>query len=142
MDEKQQYLMQLQMLEHQANEAGEQLKIIDQQVKELNALKEGLTGINETKESEMFAEIGKGVYIKTQLKDKEFLIDAGSKIFVPKSYGEVQKIINEQIGKFEDLRKEIGNKVELINSELNKIVNRANHLENNCEEKKSVKKKR
>ncbi|MEA3329784.1 MAG: hypothetical protein U9Q06_03490, partial [Nanoarchaeota archaeon] len=87
--EQQKYLMKLQGLEGEANHLGEQLKVIDQQISEMNLLKENLNHLEKSGESEMFAELGKGIFIKATLKKSGLLVDVGNKVFVHKSVKDI-----------------------------------------------------
>ncbi|MEM3112802.1 MAG: prefoldin subunit alpha [Candidatus Pacearchaeota archaeon] len=140
--ESQEYLLKLQLLEQQANQFGEQLKIIDQQIDALLNLKEDMSKLENSKEKEIYAEIGKGIYIKAQIENnkKELLVDVGNKIFVPKTFEDIKNIINNQIGKFKNVKDEIAKRVTQINEELDKIVNQANKYSKTIRNKKSSKK--
>lgn len=127
------------MLEEQANQFEEQLKLIDQQISELNKLKEDLSAFEKSNEKEMFAEFGKGIFVKATVDKKEFLVDVGEKIFVKKSSKEISEIINQQINKFESIKPEISKRVETINLHLDKLVEQAK--EDNESEEKAVKPK-
>ncbi|MBS3092012.1 prefoldin subunit alpha [Candidatus Pacearchaeota archaeon] len=123
--EQQEYLLKLQMLEQQANQFGEQLNVINQQINELNLLKSNLLHLNKSKEKEIYSEFGKGIFIKAKLDSKDFLVDVGNKIYVPKNFNEINKIIDEQIDKFEEIKPEIAKRVEQINKQLNGLIEQA-----------------
>lgn len=132
--EQQEYLIKLQMLEQQANQFGEQLKIIDQQMEELDTLKDNIGKLSSVDESEMFSEIGKGIYIKTQLSEKYLLVDVGNKILVPKTGEEIQKIVDDQKKKFDEVKTEISHRIDEVNKELNDIISNS---ENEGDKKES-----
>ena len=90
------YLMQLQILEQQAGHFEEQLEVIDQQVEELKRLKKNLEDFQETKDTEVYSEFGKGIYFKSNINKNELLVDVGAKVLVPKTCEEVKKIIDEK----------------------------------------------
>lgn len=121
----QEYIMQLQMLEQEANQFGEQLQIIDQQINELKILKNNVSKFEESNENEVYSEFGKGIYFKAKIDKKEFLVDVGSKIIVPKSTQEIKEIIDDQINKFNEIKPEIELRIQEINLELDKIINKA-----------------
>ena len=111
------------MLEQQASQFGEQLKIIDQQIHELSHLKENIIKLNELDENEMFSEVGKGIYVKGTLNKKQMLVDVGHKILVPKTSKDIQEIVESQVEKFADVKKEIAKNIDLINSEVDRLIN-------------------
>jgi prefoldin alpha subunit len=120
--EQQEYLIKLQMLEQQAAQFGEQLKMIDQQIGELDKLKDSIGRLNDSKESEMFSEVGKGIYVKANLDKKQMLVDVGNKILVPKSSKEIQGIVDTQVKKFSEVKNEISNQVDRINKEVDSLI--------------------
>ena len=113
--EQQEYLIRLQLLEQQANQFGEQLKVIDKQIEELNVLKENVEKLSDSEENEMFSELGKGIYVKGQLNKDNMLVDVGNKILVPKTSEEISSIVNKQIKKFDEVKDEIGEQVNQVN---------------------------
>ena len=121
--EQQEYLIKLQMLEQQTAQFGEQLQMIDKQVIELDKLKENISRLENTKESEMFSEIGKGIYVKGLLKKPEMMVDVGNKVLVPKTGKEILGIVDSQVKKFADVKKEISLKVDEINKEVDGLIN-------------------
>ncbi|MEM3075013.1 MAG: hypothetical protein QW727_03690 [Candidatus Pacearchaeota archaeon] len=135
--EKQEYLIKLQMLEQQVAQFSEQLKAIDQQIFELNFLNKNMSILDSIKEKDMFAEIGKGIYIKTKLEKKEMLVDVGQKILVPKNIKEIQLIINNQIKKFNKVKDEIAINIDKINSEVDNLVKKTkNDMDSNKKDKR------
>lgn len=126
MDAKQEYMMKLQVLEQEANQLGEQINLIEQQITELGLLKVNLERLEKAGEEEIFAELGKGIFLKAQLKKSNLLIDVGSKVLVPKSYSEVKDVIKDQSSKFAQVKVQVGKRVEQINAELNRIIAEAN----------------
>ena len=122
MDNQQQQFLQLQMLEQEANQLGEQLKIIAQNIQDMAVLKKDVSELEKAGEKEMFAELGKGIFIKGKLTKGSLLVDVGSKLYVPKTHKEVIEIVDDQVKKLGEAELEIGKQVEKINAELNKAV--------------------
>ena len=122
---KQEEILKLQILENQVNQYEEQLKIIEQQIGELDLIKKDLEYLENTKENEIFSEFGKGIYIKSVVK-KEIMVDVGSKILVPKTFGEIKEVIENQIRKFNTIKPEISRHIDAINKELDNIMNENN----------------
>ena len=120
--ESQEYLMKLQVLEQEANHLGEQAKLVDQQIDELNSLNINILKLEKSEEDEIFSEIGKGIYVKGMLKKADLLAEVGSKIFVQKSNKEVKQIIENQIKSMNSVKNQIANKINEINGELNNII--------------------
>ncbi len=136
--EQQQYFMKLQGLEQEANQLGEQLKTIDQQVGEMQKLKEDLNVLKEKEEKEFFTEFGKGIFMKAKVEKSNFLVDVGKKIYVQKNHNEIEKVIENQIKKFGEIRNESSNRIAEINEELNKLIKEAKEKQD--KEEKALKK--
>ncbi len=110
------------MLEGQANQFEEQVRIIENQINELQKLKNNLSKLEKSGQEEIYSEFGQGIFIKSKIEKKEILVDVGNKILVPKSFSEVGEIIDQQIAKFEEIKPEIERDIQTINTELDKIV--------------------
>jgi prefoldin alpha subunit len=82
---KEEYIMQLSMLEQQAREIQQQVALVNQKIGELDVLKFSLNKLNTSKEKEFLAPLGEGVFAKAFLEDKELFVNVGSKIIVKKS---------------------------------------------------------
>ena len=129
------------MLEQQAGQFSEQLKVIDQQTAELNLLKESISKVQSSKNKEMFSEIGKGIYIKGNLDNSQMLVDVGNKVLVPKNSKEIDGIIGSQVKKFGEIKKEISGRIDAINTEVNKIMAEAQKSQGQTPAKTAKKKK-
>ncbi len=129
MEAQKEYFMKLQALEYEANHLGEQLKVIEQQVVEMNGLKESVGKLENSGEQEIFSELGKGIFLKAKLKKSDLLVDVGDKILVPKTFKDVDKIVDEQIEKFEGVKGEISSRIRDINAELNGLIVEAQEKE-------------
>jgi len=136
---QQEYLVKLQMLEQQAGQFEEQLRLIEQQVMELNSLKENVRKLELSKNEDMFSEIGKGIYVKGKLNNTQMLVDVGNKILVPKNFNEIKIIIDSQIEKFQEVRGEISKKVEEINEEVDKLIEELQNPKNKTDKSKPLK---
>jgi len=140
----QEYLIKLSMLEQQANQFEEQLKLIEQEIAELRELKLNLDKIKRTKEIGMLAGLGKGIFIQTKLdkKEKELFVNIGSKVIVKKSPSEVKEIIEKQTKKLEQMKPKIHSEVEKIKEQLDGLVKQAQEESKKEEEREEEAKKR
>ena len=100
MEQNQQELMfKLSMFEQQMQQLQQQLQAVEQGIVEMNNLNFGLEELVGSKDKEILAPIGRGIFVKTKLLSEELTVDVGGKNFVKKSIPEAKKIINEQIKK-------------------------------------------
>jgi prefoldin alpha subunit len=115
-------LIKMQIFEQEANQLEEQIKLIHQEVIGLTELKGELKNLEKMENNEIFAEVKKGIYVKGVLKKENLLVEIGSKIFVPKSFSEVDEVIDKEIKKLHNANEEIAERIIQINSEINELV--------------------
>jgi len=120
---KEDYLIKLSMMQQEAEKLQEQVGIINQQIAEFEVLKLSLSNIGENKE--ILANLGKGVFVKSEIKDKELFVNIGQGIIVRKNVDEACKIIDKQISELGELKRNILHEVEKINSNLQELLEEA-----------------
>ena len=123
--EKQELLLRLSMFENEAKQIQEQAELANQQIAEFEVLKNSLDKLENEEEKEFLAALGKGVFIKSEIKDKELFVNIGNGIVIKKKPEETKKIIERQIGQLESLRTELVNGIEKLNSEMQKLIEEA-----------------
>jgi len=100
---QQEYMIKMQMLGQEAEQIEQQIQIIEQQNSELNSVRESLEAIKNFKEKEdskeILANLGKGIFVKADLREKELLVNIGKDVLVKKTPEETIKIIDEQTKK-------------------------------------------
>jgi prefoldin alpha subunit len=94
--EQQEYFMRMQMLGQEAEKIEQQIQSIDQQMSEMNAVKESIQAINDGKQKEILANLGKGIFISAEIKSKELLVNIGKEIILKKTPEETVRIIDDQ----------------------------------------------
>jgi prefoldin alpha subunit len=97
--EQQEYFIKMQMLGQEAEKIEQQIQTIDQQISELASVRESLQALESGKQKEILANLGKGIFIKTELKGKELLVNVGKEIIVEKSINDTLKVIEDQTTK-------------------------------------------
>lgn len=122
---KEEYILQLSMLEQQAREIQQQLGLVNQKIRDMDILKNSIEKIREAKENEFLAPLGEGLFIKSKIEDKELFINVGSKIVVRKSIKEIDVIIEKQVHQLEELRSKMEKETERLNLQLQSIVEQA-----------------
>ena len=126
---KQEILMQLSQLQQQSEKYQEKIQLVNQQIEEMQSLKEGLDKIKGNKGEEILANIGKGVFVKAEIKEKELIVDIGNRILVKKSPEETKKVINHQIEQMDDIKKQLLDYIEDLNLQLQHLVMQAQSQE-------------
>ena len=119
---KEDYLIQLSMLEQESRKFEEQIHIVRQQVLELESLKLSLENLNKSDEKEFLANLGKGIFVKSEIKDKELFVNVGEGVILKKNVKETEKIINEQIAQLEGIQKKLAENIDMINEQLQDLI--------------------
>ncbi len=133
MEEPSQELMfKLQMFDQQIQQLQQQTQAVEQGIAEMTTLSSGLDELAGKKGKEIFAPIGRGIFAKAKLESEELNVDVGSGNFVQKSIPETKKIIEVQIKKLEEVKKELYDNLEKVGEEFNKKI-----MEAQAEEKKA-----
>jgi len=95
--EVQQKYIEIQIIEQQMKEYQNDLTSLQMQINEMENLKESLEEIDKSKkDNEILTTLSPGVFIKTQLKSKDILMNVGSGVVVPKDIKEALEIIKDQ----------------------------------------------
>lgn len=124
MDEKsqQELFYKLSFFEQHFNQLQQQMQAVEQAVIELQELELGLNELKNKKDGEIFAPIGKGIFMKAKLSEEELLVDIGGKNFVKKSVDETQKIISEQTLKLENIKNELAEELDKVRDEMQGLI--------------------
>ena len=123
MEEKQQELMfKLGMFEQQIQQIQQQVQAVEQGIVEMNSLNFGLDELVGKEGNEILAPIGRGIFVKSKLISEELTVDIGGGNFVKKTIPDTKKIIEEQIRKLEDVKKELNANLAKLSGELMKIM--------------------
>jgi prefoldin alpha subunit len=115
--ENQETIYKLGMMEQQMNQLQQQLQSVMNGIGELESLDLGLDEINKAKDKEIFAQIGKGIYIKSKLISEDLIINVGDSNFVNRTVPEVKELIESQIKKLKEVEKELSDNINSINNE-------------------------
>lgn len=115
-------LIQASFIEREAKEVQEKLSFVEQQIIELETFKENLMHLDSVNEKEMLSSLGKGVFIKTEIKDKKLFVNVGHGILVRKTASEAQHIIENQIKTFHEARIALEKQLQILNSKINQII--------------------
>lgn len=102
----QELILKAQILEQQSNEVEQALEGINQQIQELEQFKDSLKGFEEH-DGEMLSLLGKGVYAKTKLVEKELFVGVGADIFVKKTAKETVKVIDVQLIRLKEAKTQL-----------------------------------
>lgn len=133
--EQQELMFKLNMFEQQMQHLQQQLQAVEQGIIEMNSLNLGLDELVGSKDKEIFAPIGRGIFAKAKLISEELTVDIGGKNLVKKSIPETKKIIIEQTNKLEDVKKDLEKSMNEMNQEFMKLIEEAQQQEHVHEHK-------
>jgi prefoldin alpha subunit len=120
--EQQELIFKLSMFEQQIQQLQQQLQAVEESVIDLKTLNFGLDELKGSKDKEVMAPLGRGIFIKTKVLSEDLTIDVGGRNFVKKTIPETKEIIEEQVKKLGKVKKELDEKLEEINLELTKTI--------------------
>jgi prefoldin alpha subunit len=129
MEENRELLFKFSMFEQQIQQLQQQLSAIEQGIFEMASINSSLDELVGAKDKEIFSPLGRGIFAKAKLLSEELLVDIGSKNFVKKSVPETKELIQEQIGKLEEVKNELNAELDKIGEELTKTMQEAQEKE-------------
>jgi prefoldin alpha subunit len=128
-EEKQQKMMELQIMNQQGEQLKGQLDQMEEQMNNLQRLEESLSSLEKEKiGNSMFTPISSGVFMRTSLEDnKKVLISVGAGVVVEKSLVDAKEMMKEQEKKMELVLLQIRN-------EMNRFIESAANIEKELSE--------
>lgn len=123
--EQQEFMIQLQMLQQEAEALDQQVQIIEQQTAEMNAVKVSLDELSDEKKTGMktiLANLGKGIFIEAEVKNKELFVNVGKDVLVKKTPKQTIIIVEEQLKKLEAGKASIIERIEEIQVSMQTLV--------------------
>ena len=88
--EQQEYIIQLSMIQQEAQKLEEKMHIIDEQMLDMQSIRKSLDDIDSKAEGdEILSNLGKGIFMKTNIKEKNLLVNVGKNIVVETSFGTI-----------------------------------------------------
>ncbi len=124
---KQEQIMQIQMMEQEANQLNEQLQLIEQNVSEMQELKASLDEIeNSDGKTEILANLGKRIYIPVEIKEKgkdlKLVVEVGRGNFVKKNISETKEVVDGQVDKLIQGKNQIMSRLEELQTMMMRLV--------------------
>lgn len=119
---EQNQIMQIQMMEQEANQYNEQLQIIDQNITEMQNLELSLEELKNSKSDDLLVDIGKRIYLPVTIKEKMLTVEVGKGKYVTKSIQDAQKILTDQLGKLNEAKSQVIEKTEMLQSKMTELM--------------------
>lgn len=131
---EQELLFKFGMFERQIRELQQQLEAVDRGIVDLTSLNFGLDELVGSKDKEIFAPLGRGIFVNAKLISEELNVDIGNGNFVKKNIPDTKKLIGEQIKKLEEVRNELECNLEEIGKEVTKMMGGSQEHSCKCKE--------
>lgn len=129
---EQEMLFRFSMFERQIKEIQQQIESVERGIIDLTTLNFGLDELVGSKDKEIFAPMGRGIFVKAKLLSEELNVDIGQGNFIQKSIPETKELIEEQIKKLEQVKKELEHSLEEFGEELTNMMNQAQNPHEHC----------
>lgn len=134
-------MMQIQMLSEEAEKIEQHVQMLDQQANELQEIRKSIEGIKNTSgNQEILANLGKGIFVKAEVKSKELLINIGKETIVKKTPEETIGIIDNQLLRLTEGKQELISRIQEIQQQVQGLLiqarksdSKSNHEHDECE---------
>jgi len=118
----QELILQASLFERQSQEIQSTLEFIDKQLLELEEFGSDLESFSKSSENQMLASIGKGIYVKSSLENKDLYVNVGAGVIVKKSPGDTERIVEGQVKKLKEARMQLSSQLESNNQALVNLI--------------------
>ena len=133
-ENQQELLFKFSMYERQIRELQQQIEAIGRGIVDIKTLSMGLDELVGAKDKEIYAPMGKGIFVKAKLISEELNVDIGDGNMVKKSIPETKELIEEQVKKLEQVQRELEDNLEQLGKEITNMMNSQEHSHCRCEE--------
>lgn len=115
-------IYQVSLLQQEAEKINSHLETIEKQILELNQISGYLSHINKSEEKEIISSLGKGIHLKTELKEKNLFVEVGAGVVIRKTPEEAIKVIESQLKRLMEFKVQLFNQRQLCMQALNDVV--------------------
>ena len=120
--EEQELMLKLGMYEQQIRQLQQQFQAVDEGITELTSIDFGLDEIKGSTGKEILVQIGRGIFVKAEIRSEDLIVNIGNKNLVKKDVPETKRILREQIVKLESVKKELAEKMDEIQEEAKNMI--------------------
>lgn len=125
---EQEILQRAMTMRQQSEEIEKQLSFIKEQIFELEQFADNLQTLKESKEKEILAPLGKGVYVKSERLEDTFFVEVGAGVVVKKSLEDTKRIIDGQIDKFTQVKVHLVEQLEAFATQFRAMLSEVQHM--------------
>jgi prefoldin alpha subunit len=120
---EQELIYRFSVFEKQIRELQQQIESIDRGIIELNSLAIGLDELVGKTGEEIYAPMGRGIYVKAKLISEELNVDIGEGNIIKKNIPDTKKLIEEQRNKLQQVKEELEKSLEEIGADMTNMMN-------------------
>jgi prefoldin alpha subunit len=135
--DQQQYFMRMQMLGQEAEKIEQQIQTIDQQIAELASVMESIQAIKDGKQKEILANLGKGIFVRAEIKDTELLVNVGKEVIVKKTADDTIAVIENQTNKLMAGKEGLIGKISQMQADMQDLLLEAQKADGHSHEQSS-----
>jgi len=126
-----QQIIQIQMMEQEVQQLNKQLQLIEQNISEMQDLKISFNEIENKENKEILTNLGKGIYLPVEIKEKKLIVEVGNKNFVKKTIPQTKEIIEDQLKKLISAKDQILEKLEALQTEITRLMEKLEKTQEN-----------
>ena len=119
---KEELIYKISLLQQKAEEIGKQIEAVMKGLQELETIRKTLENLEGKKGKEVLANVGRNIFIKTELKDEELFVDIGNKKIIKKNIKDTVVLINEQMKELSMIREHLEEQMDVIKNEANNLT--------------------
>ena len=110
------------IFEREIMQIQQELQAVEAALIDLGKINLGLDEIKDKKDSEILAQIGRGIFVKAKLLSDGLTVDVGDGNFVKKTIPETKDLIEEQVQKLDSMKNELEGELDRINQEITQAL--------------------
>ena len=121
-EESQELTFKASLIERHMQDISEKIDYVTQQLSELEEFNQNMKFIKDSKGKEVFAPLGRGIYVKSSSQDNDLFVNVGSGVVLKKTSEETSKIIENQIKNFHEAKISLMTQLEVYRNLMNQTI--------------------
>jgi prefoldin alpha subunit len=110
------------LIERHIQDLSEKMEYVSQQLSELEEFSGNMKFIKNSKGKNLFAPLGRGIYVKSSSQDDDLFVNVGAGVIVKKTPEETSKIIENQIKSFHEAKTSLMEQLEIYKNLMNQTL--------------------
>lgn len=119
----QELMLKASLVEKHIEELNEKLGYLTQQLLEMEQFNKDVVFLKDSKGKDILAPVGKGIYLKSTIEEKNLFVNVGAGVVVKKSFEDTKAIIESQIKNFQEARMQLTANLEIYKNFLAQTFN-------------------